>query len=59
VTAMHAMQVTLDTSLGIMPGALTFSHDTFLNITQIAEWKTIAQHSEQYVNDNLHHTNRK
>jgi len=31
----------------------------FLNVPPIADWHTIAQHREQYVNDNLRHTNRK
>ena len=42
-----------------MPGALAFSHDMFLNVPLIADWHTIAQHCEQYVNDNLRHANRK
>ena len=58
-TAMHAMQVTIATTLGTMPGALAFSCDMFLNVPLIADWQTIARPSEQYVNDNLCHENRK
>jgi hypothetical protein len=58
-TAIHAMQVTTASTLGSMPGALAFSCDMFLNIPLIADWHTIAQCREQYVNDNLRRTNRK
>ena len=57
-TAMHAMRVTTASTLGSMPGALAFSRDMFLNVPLIVDWHTIAQHCEQYVNDNLHHANR-
>ena len=53
VTAMHAMQVMIATTLGTMPGALAFSRDMFLNVPLIADWQTIARHCEQCVNDNL------
>jgi hypothetical protein len=56
---MHAMQVTVATSLGSMPGARRFSRAMFLNIPLMADWHTIAQHCKQNVNDNLHHANRK
>jgi hypothetical protein len=56
---MHAMRVTTASTLGSMPGALAFSCDMFLNVPLIADWHTIAQHHEQYVNDNLRHANRK
>ena len=58
VTAMHAMRVTVASTLGSMPGALVFSRDMFLNVPIIADWQTIGQHCEQHVNDNLHHANR-
>ena len=58
-TAMHAMRVTVATTLGTMPGALAFSRDMFLNVPLIADWQTIARHREQYVNDNLRRANRK
>ena len=58
-TAMHAMQVTTASILGSMPGALAFSCDKFLNVPLIVDWHTIAQHREQYVNDNLRCANRK
>ena len=58
-TAMHAMRVTTASTLGSMPVALAFSRDMFLNVPLIADWYTIAQHREQYVNDNLRRANRK
>ncbi len=58
-TAMHAMQVTIATTLGTMPGALAFSCNMFLNVPLIADWQTIACHRERYVNDNLCRANRK
>ena len=58
-TAMHAMQVMTATTLGSMLGALAFSHIMFLNVPLIADCHAIAQCHEQYVNDNLCHTNRK
>ena len=59
VTAMHAMQVTIVTTLGTMPGALAFSHGMFLNVSLIADWQTIARRRKQYVNDNLRLANKK
>ena len=56
---MHAMRVTTASTLGSTPGALAFSRDMFLNVPLIADWHTIAQHREQYVNDNLRRANRK
>ena len=58
-TAMHAMRVTTASTLGSTPGALAFSRDMFLNVPLIADWHTIAQRCEQYVNDNLRRANRK
>ena len=58
-TAMHAMRVTTASTLGSMPGALAFSRDMCLNVPLIADWHTIAQRREQYVNDNLRRANRK
>lgn len=42
-----------------MPGALTFSQAMIFNVPLIADWKTIAQHCQKYVNDTLHHVNWK
>jgi hypothetical protein len=58
-TAMHAMQVTIATTLGTIPGALEFSCDMFLNDPLIVDWHTISRRREQYVNDNLRRVNRK
>ena len=58
-TAMHSMQVTTASTLGSTPGALAFSRNMLLNVPLIVDLHTIAQHCEQYVNDNLCHTNRK
>jgi hypothetical protein len=58
-TAMHAMQVTIATTLGTIPGALEFSCDMFLNDPLIVDWHTITRRREQYVNDNLRRVNRK
>ena len=57
--AMHAIQTTIATTLGSIPGALAFSRDMFLNIPLIADWKAIAARREQLVNENLHHANKK
>jgi hypothetical protein len=51
-TVMHAMRVTTATTLGSTPGALAFSRDIFLNVPLNADWHTIPQRHEQYVNDN-------
>jgi hypothetical protein len=58
-TAMHAMRVTIATTLGTMPGALAFSRDMFLNVPLIADCQTITRCREQYVNDKLRRVNRK
>ena len=57
--AMHAMRVTIATTLGSTPGALAFGRDMFLNIPLIAGWKAIAKHWEQFINENLRCANRK
>jgi hypothetical protein len=59
VTAMHAMPVTIATKLGTMSGALVLSHDMFLNVPLIADWYTIEQRCNKYINDNLRCANRK
>ena len=56
---MHAMQVTVASTLGSTPGVLAFSCNIFLNVPLIADWQTIAQHCKQHVNDNFCCTNRK
>ena len=57
--AMHAMRTTVATTLGSTPGALAFSRDMFLNIPLIADWQAIAQHREQFINEDLRRANRK
>jgi hypothetical protein len=52
-TAMHAMQTTVATTLGSVPGALAFSRDMFLNVPLIADWQAIARNCERHVNENL------
>jgi hypothetical protein len=52
-TAMHAMQTTISLTLGSMPGALAFAQDMFLNVPQIADWKTIACTCVHHVNENI------
>jgi hypothetical protein len=47
---MHAMWVTVATTLGSMPGALAFNHDMFLNVPLITHWQPTVQHHEQCVN---------
>jgi hypothetical protein len=51
--AMHAMQTTIATTLGITQGALAFAQDLFLNVPLIADWQAIAPTREHYVNENL------
>jgi hypothetical protein len=58
-TAMHAMQTTVATTLGSMPGALAFAQDMFLNVPLIADWQAIARTHEHHVNENLQCVNRK
>jgi hypothetical protein len=56
-TAMPTMWVTGATTLSLMPRALAFSQDMFLNILLIASWQRIIQQCRQYLNDNLSCTN--
>ncbi len=58
-TAMHAMQTTVATTLGSMPGALAFAWDMFLNMLLIEDWQAIACTREHHVNENLQRVNRK
>ncbi len=41
-TAMHAMQITIATTLESTLGALAFAWDMFLNVPLIADWQAIA-----------------
>ena len=59
VIAMHAIQTTVATTLGNIPGALAFSRDMFLNIPLVADWQAIVARREQLVNDNLRRANKK
>jgi hypothetical protein len=59
VTVMHAMQITIATTLGSTPGALAFARDMFLNVPLIADWQAIARTREHHVNKNLGRANRK
>ncbi len=58
-TAMHAMQTTIGTTLGSIPGALAFAQDKFLDMPLIAVWQAIAHTCEHHVNENLRRANRK
>jgi hypothetical protein len=58
-TAMHAMQTTVATPLGSMPGALAFAQDMILNMPLIIDWQAIARNHEHHVNENLRRANRK
>ncbi len=58
-TAMHAMQTTVATTLGSMPGGFAFALDMFLNLPLIADWQAIACTCEYHVNENLRRANRK
>jgi hypothetical protein len=58
-TAMHAMQITIATTLGSMPGALAFARNMFLNVPLIADWQAIARTCEHHVSENLQCANRK
>jgi hypothetical protein len=49
-TAMHAMQTTIATTLGITTGALAFAQDMSLNVPLIADWQAIARTCEHHVN---------
>jgi hypothetical protein len=52
-TAMHAMQTTVATTLGSIPGALAFNQDMFLNMPLIADWQAITRTREHHFNENL------
>ena len=54
VTMMHAMQTTVATTHGSVPGSLAFARDMFLNVLLIADWQSIARLHEHHVNENLH-----
>ncbi len=56
---MHAMQITVATTLGSTPGALAFAWDMFLNVLLITDWQAIARTQEHHVNKNLRRANRK
>ncbi len=58
-TALHAMQTTIATTLGITLGALAFAWDMFLSVPLIADWQAIARTCEHHVNENLQCANRK
>ena len=48
---------TIATTIGSTPGSLTFSRDMFLNIPLIADWQSIAQRREHFINENLRREN--
>jgi hypothetical protein len=58
-TAMHAMQITLATTLGSTLGALAFAWDMFLNVLLIADWQAIARTCEHHVDENTQCANRR
>ena len=58
-TAIHAMRITVATTLGSAPGSLAFAQDMFLNVPLVADWQTIARKREQHVNENLRRANQK
>ena len=58
-TAMHDMQTTVPPTLGITPGALTFSRYMFLNVPLVADWQKISCKREHHVNANLCKANAK
>ena len=59
VTAMHAMQTTVATTLRSAPGSRAFARDMFVNVTLIADWQSTARLHEHHVNENLCRANRK
>ena len=56
-TAMHATRTTVATILGSTPGALAFSRDMILNVLLVADWQTITQNREQFIDENLRRAN--
>ena len=58
-TAIHAMRITVATTLGSAPGSLAFAQDMFLNVPLVADWQTIARKREPHVNENLRRANQK
>jgi hypothetical protein len=57
-TAMHAMQITIATTLGSTPDVLAFTV-MFLSVPLSADWQAIAHTREHHVNENLRCANRK
>jgi hypothetical protein len=58
-TAIHAMRITVTTTLSSAPGSLAFARDMFLNVPLVADWQTIAGKREHHVNKNLRRANQK
>ena len=57
--AIHAMRITVTTTLSSAPGSLAFARNMFLNVPLVADWQTIARKREQHVNENLRRANQK
>jgi hypothetical protein len=58
-TAIHAMRITVTTTLSSAPGSLAFARNMFLNVPLVADWQKIARKREQQVNKNLRRANQK
>jgi hypothetical protein len=46
---MHAMQTTIDTTVGSSPGSLVFAQDMFLKVLLITDWQAITHACEYHV----------
>ena len=56
-TATHVLRFTIATTIGSTPGSLAISRDMFLNVSLIADWQSIAQRREHFINENLRREN--
>ena len=59
VTVMDATRMTISTTLGSNPGALSFRRVPPPNTSLISDWQAIHKHRKNYVNDNLRCANLK
>jgi len=58
-TAMHAMRVTVSTTLNTTPGALVFNRDMLLNVPLVADWHQLHSRREHLVQESLRRQNAK
>ncbi len=50
---MHAMQITVGTTVGSTPGSFAFAWDMFLKVPLITDWQAITHSVKIMSNENL------